>query len=343
MNRMKLHNHFFIILTVFGLSFGLSSCENDVDLFGDIEESPVVYGLLSSSDTAQYIRLERSFADPLVGAVTLAKDENSVYFMDASVDLINAATSERFSLASVNAVDEGYVRQEGDFLTDPNYLYKIASDQIDLSPEVIYNLEVKKGENIIATSSTQVLDNSKFRSPAISQGVARIAFENKKFTTIRWSRVDNASSYAISFDFVIRENDIMSGDKETIELRWDATSLLNDKGGTNTSQDVDLAGQSFFDFLDAQFDPEANITRQLLKLDIRVTTFGAEIGQYLDVINANSGITSAQEVPSFTNIEGGYGLFSSTNKVVLEDLSLTPKTLDSLYNGSTTADLQFTP
>ena len=326
----------FFILTIW-------SCDNDVELFGDIDETAVVYGLLSSSDTAQYIRLERSFADPNTSAVVLAQDESQVYFSDAAVALIDQTNSQRFELTRVNATNEGFVRNPGDFLVEPNYLYKIRSSDINLEPGTAYVLEVLKGENMVATSSTLVLENSKWRAPSVSGGVARIGFENGDETTLRWARVENASSYAISFDIIVRENDIVNSTQEIFALRWNATNLVGDKGGTNSSQDLDLPGESFFNFIQSSFDPNPNVTRQILKMDIRVTSFGQEIGQYLDVINANAGITSAQEVPTFTNIEGGLGLFSSTNETELEDLSLSSRTLDSLYEGSITGDLQFTP
>ena len=319
------------------------ACDNDVELFGDIEETPVVYGLLSSSDTAQYIRLERSFADPNTSAVVLAQDESQVYFTDAEVALIDQSNDQRYVLSRVNATNEGFVRNPGDFLVDPNYLYKIRSSEINLVPGTAYQLEVVKGENIIATSSTVVLEDSRWRSPAVSGGVARIGFENGEETTLRWARVENASSYALSFDMAIREFDFVNSTQTFFNLRWNATNLINDNAGTNSSQDIELPGASFFDFLAANFNPNPNVTRQILKLDIRVTSFGQEIGQYLDVINANAGITSAQEVPTFTNVDGGLGLFSSTNETVLEDLSLSPRTLDSLYDGSITGNLQFSP
>jgi hypothetical protein len=339
---MKSNLYSLLFLVCLALSAISISCNNDLDLFGEIQEQPVVYGLLSSSDTAQYIRLERSFADPVTSAVMLAKDENQVYYQDISVELINQDSEERTSLLRIDAKDDGYVRKEGDFLTDPNYLFKVPSTDIDLTEGVIFKLEILRSDQVIASAFATVLAESRFLSPS-SSGNSRIAFIPGDQTPVRWRKVPGASSYAISFDMIVQETDLTSGIKTPMELRWNATSLTSDNGSGNTTQDLELEGQSFFEFLQAQFDPEPNVTRQLLSIDIRVTSYGEEIGNYLDVINANAGITSAQEVPTYTNIENGLGLFSSTNETFLRDLNITPETVDSLYRGSTTRNLNFTP
>ena len=325
------------------LTLTILSCNDDLELFGEIQELPVVYGLISSSDSAQYIRVERTFADPITSAVLLAQDENQVYFSDLRVDLVNQADNSATTLTRVDAADEGYVRKTGDFLTNPNYVYKVLSSELDLTAGINYKLEVRKGDNIIAESNTSVLDESRFFAPALSGGIAKIGFIRNKETRIRWKKVLNASFYAISFDVVINERNVVSGTQELKMFRWDATPLVSDDGSTKQSQDLELSGQGFFDAFQANLDPVQDVTRQLIKLDVRVTTYGDAVGEYLDVINANSGITSAQEVPTFTNIDGGLGLFSSINETVLEDLAASTLTLDSLYNGTATADLRFTP
>ena len=339
---MKIQHIYFCIASIAGFLI-LSSCNNDVELFGDITELPIVYGLLSSSDSAQYIRVERSFADPSTSAVLLAQDENAVYFDDVVVDLINEDNDVRTTMARVDAAQDGYVRKEGDFLTSPNFVYKVLSNDIDLSAGTNYKLEVIKSDVVLASSSTKILAESQFFSPAVASGIAKIGFSNGKNTMLRWKRVPNASNYAISFDFTINERNIVSGSQEIKKFRWNATGLIADDQSASQSQSLSLDGQSFFQAIQSNLDPIQDVTRQLIQLDVRVTSFGDALEEYLEVINANSGITSAQEVPTFTNIEGGLGLFSATNETLLLDLAPSPNTLDSLYDGGTTANLRFTP
>ncbi len=320
----------------------MMSCNNDIELFDEIIESPVVYGLLSSSDTSQYIRLERSFADPNTSAVNLAKDANAVYYENATVELIDP-NEQRFTLQRVNAVDEGYVRKPGEFLTDPNYLYKIASDEINLQQGEVYSLEVIDETGVIARASTQVLDTSRVRVPVLSGGIRRINFTLSDKTNIRWVRVEGAINYAISFDVKVNERNLQAGTNTILDKRWNATGLVSDATGSTQSQNLELLGDEFFSFIASEFDENPNVERQLIQLDIRITSYGDEIGQYLDIINANSGITSAQEVPIFTNIENGYGLFSSTSETVATNLAVSDQTLDELYNGEITGNLSFTP
>jgi|GEM_PF-309744 len=321
--------------------FALSACNNDLVLFDEIIESPVIYSLLAVSDTAHYVRLERTFADETRSAVELAQDENAVFYQDVTVELIDE-NDVRFVLNRINAVDDGYVRKPGDFLTDPNVLYKINADDINLRPNETYDVEIKREDDILASSSTVVLEDSRIRIPVLTNGARRLSFSLTQPTPIGWFKVESASSYAISFDFVIRERNLNTGVNEDIMLRWDATSLI-DETGSGSSQTADLDGTSFYQFLSSRLDVDPNINRQMINISLRITSYGSEIGAYLDIINANAGITSAQEVPVFTNVEDGFGLFSSINETVAQGVSLTNASLEELYDGDITDALNFTP
>ncbi len=327
---------FFSVLAL-SAYFLFSSCSNDLELFGEIVERPVVYGLLSTTANDQYIRLERSFADPETSAVVLAQDANHVYFENAQVELQDELGG-RFVLQRVDAIDEGYVRRPGDFLTSPNYLYKIGSEEIGLEGGKTFRVIVIKDEEEIATASTKTLGSARFLSPGVTKRISIVAEE---FTRIRWQTIPDASSYALSFDFEISEVDLGSGLTTVKKFRWDASTLISVQNVNSSDQDFLLEGNQFFQFLADNLEPQTNIERKLSKLDIRLIAFGAEIGDYLDVLNANSGITSAQEVPTYTNVIGGLGLFSSTTEILSENLVLGSKMIEELINGSITGNLSF--
>ncbi|MEZ5030008.1 MAG: hypothetical protein R2787_01275 [Saprospiraceae bacterium] len=73
MKRMAVFAGILMMLT-------LVSCDNELDLVSDWKEIPVVYGFLSRSDTAQYIRVEKAFLDPATSAFVIAKNPDSLYF-----------------------------------------------------------------------------------------------------------------------------------------------------------------------------------------------------------------------------------------------------------------------
>lgn len=330
------------IYTFLFLALGLccfTSCNDDLELFGDIKETPVVYGLISVSADQQYIRLERSFADPETSAVVLAKDENTVYFDDVTAVLVDE-NDNRYPLTRVNAVDEGYVRRAGDFLTDPNYLYKVGSE-LTLVPDETYRIEISKNEELLASGSTICVGESNVRRPTLAAGQRRINFFPGQLTDVAWRKVDNVSNYRVLFEITVLENNSSTGQGDTKVLRWSATSFLRSTISSNTVQSTNIPGESFFSFLAGQLEENPDITRQIARIDLFVESYGNEIGNYLDIINANSGVTSAQEVPNYTNIENGLGIFSSSSVVVAEGVIMTDPTISELTTGDITKDLNF--
>lgn len=327
-------------LFILGAIFMLSACNDDLELFGDIKETPVIYGLISLTADQQYIRLERSFADPNTSAIMLAQDENAVYFQGATVEIIDE-NNTRYPLTRVNGTDEGFVRQPGDFLTEPNYLYKIGQDQLQLEGNKTYRIEVRKEDALLASGSTVCVAESNIRRPTLAAGQRRISFFPGQLTDVAWRKVDNVSTYRVLFNFTVLENNSATGESGVKELVWPATGFVRHALSGNVVQSVDIPGESFFSFLAGQLTADENISRQLASLDIRVECYGTEIGNYLDIINANSGITSAQEVPNYTNIENGLGIFSSTSMVRANGLIMSNPTTTELTTGSITGPLNF--
>jgi len=97
------------------LVFLLSACDNELNVIEDRKDIPVVYGFLTASDTAQYIRLEKAFVDPTTSALDLAKIPDSLYYDDelVTVEITDEDTDETYRLVRVDGNNEGYVRDEG--------------------------------------------------------------------------------------------------------------------------------------------------------------------------------------------------------------------------------------
>ena len=69
----------FIAVVTGGIFY--SFCSNDIDLTSEWKDIPVVYGLLSKSDTANYIRVEKAFIDNEKSALDLAQIPDSCCFL----------------------------------------------------------------------------------------------------------------------------------------------------------------------------------------------------------------------------------------------------------------------
>ncbi len=68
---------------------------------------------------------------------------------------------------------------------------------------------------------------------------------------------------------------------------------------------------------------------------------GVEFLDYLRISDANLGITSANQVPVYTNISDGFGIFASRSYVSESDISLSAVSRDTLADGIYTKHLNF--
>ncbi|TVQ43139.1 MAG: DUF4249 family protein [Saprospirales bacterium] len=315
------------------LSFVLISCSNDFDLFTEREVIPVVYGLLSTADTIQYIRIERAFLDKNKSAFLVAGEPDSIYFDDIRVILTDPITNEEFELERVNLADKGLIRDEGFFPADPNYVYSIHSEIINLKGGEFYVLKVFKEDELLARSDARVIPDLILRSPTNVQNSINLQGAFRR--TIRWDQAPGAEFYNLRFFIRYDERNAENGgDFEPKMVVWNIASRTDN----NT---IRISGDEFLEFLGNAIDENPGVLRRFRAIDIRIDAGGEELANYVNVALANTGITASQEVPIYTNIEGGLGVFSSINYLEAPDFILTSEALDSLINGRFTANLNF--
>lgn len=314
------------------LSLVLSSCSNDFDLFTEREVIPVVYGLLSRADNTQYIRLERAFLDENRSAFLVAGEPDSVYFDNARVILIDPVSNEEFELERVNVSDQGVIRDEGFFPVDPNYLYAISSDVINLRSGQVYRLEVIDGEEVIARSDARVIPDLIIRAPQSGQ---LLNYQGTFQRAIRWDVTPGVEFYNLRFFIRYDERQIENGgDFVPKEVVWNVAR--------RTQNNIfRIRGNEFLEFLGNAIEENPNVVRRFRAIDIRLDAGGEELFNYVNVGLANTGITASQEIPIYTNIEGGLGIFSSVNHLTVPDFILHPEALDSLIGGRFTDKLNF--
>jgi hypothetical protein len=320
------------ILTILLIVF--SSCSNEFELFDEKEDIPIVYGLLSSSDTAHYIRVERAFADPNGSALDIAMIPDSLYYNNAGVSILNVQTGQEFVMSRVDGNQEGYVRNQGVFAQAPNYLYKLHSSLIDLVPGNEYEFRLNRGETkALVTATTIVLEDPLVTRPTSS---ARIDFDYILPFTVKWRLPDGGKISDVRLIINYEETDMdQSGNPTTSHsLTWFVGRNLD-------TDEIERPGIEFYSFLANSLVADQNIIRDFDGIDVVVDVGGQEILDYIRVGQANIGITSSQDIPTYTNLSEGFGLFSSISSGSRFGISLTTESRDSLENGFITKDLNF--
>ena len=115
----------------------------------------------------------------------------------------------------------------------------------------------------------------------------------------------------------------------------------NNSGGLAPQITTTVGGSRFFEFLAANIDASTGLARIFQNIDIIIDAGGQEIFDYINIGQANTGITSAQAIPTYTNLSTGKGVFSSRNRIVFPEYNIDGEARDSLRDGSITKDLNF--
>lgn len=319
------------IWSIFLLVFTMYSCGNEFDLIEETKDIPIVYGIIDLMDTAQYIRVERAFVDPNISALDLAMDPNNLYYENLDVTLIR--DGQEYNLIKIDGDAEGLPRREGIFAQSPNTLYKIDSNEIPLNSGDQVELRINRMDTFaMVTASTTLVESGKITRPTVT---GSMDFDYIQPTNISWIAGDNAGFYDLSVVVNYLERDMtVPGPFEQKSIQWDVINNTEEK-------DILVDGIKFYDFLAGNMEVNETLVRRFLNLDVVLYSGGEEIRDYIRIGQANLGITSSQDIPTFTNLSEGRGLFSSRTSVAREAVPITGRSLDSLVQGQITKALNF--
>lgn len=329
-----------LTFSVLAIAFLVISCDNTLDIIEPSGDIPIVYGFLSPNDSIQLIRLERAFVDANTSALELAKDPAQLFYDEnTTVILRSEGTGIEYSLDRVDGTTIGYVRDSGIFPETPNILYTILTDDIDLTGEdETFTLEIQRpGDVDLVTAQTKIVGESRIIRPIETNPV--LDFSEVSPTAFKWRTGENAKVY----DLYLRANyqeRIAGEDWVNKSVLWVmATDIID-----NVNQSVQEYLQdapAFYSFISREIETDPTKIRRFVNLDLVVNGGTAELLEYQRVANANLGITSTQDVPTFSNISAGRGIFASTYTTVMEGIRLANPSKDSIISGRFTKDLNF--
>lgn len=317
-----------------------SSCDNTLDPFEPARDIPVVYGFLSVQDTAHYIRVEKAFLDEERSAFEIAQIPDSIYYSNITVQLEDVADGEIYTLERVAGENEGYPREMGVFASEPNYLYKIKLEGDDqLQADRQYRLILDRGGNLpLVTATTRTIGDVSVRQP--NSNFVRLVMTST--INLRWEYPEQARLFDIFVRFVYLEENADGQLEEKVFLWKVASAEKTEEGSIDAQKQIDLSG--FYEALGNELEsgPQRTIPQEDY-MGFQINAFGFELAEYLELFNVNSGLTSAEVLPVYTNLEGDQALGIFSSRFSLEDNSfeINAASLDSLRNGRFTSDLGF--
>lgn len=321
------------------LVFSCLSCETNFTLAGPWKDIPVVYGWLSLQDEDHYIRVEKAFLEPGGNAEDIAQIPDSLYY-DPSVQVFleKVNSGQRYVLERIDGQERGLVREDGPFATSPNILYTIPAETIQLRGGERIRLLIDRGAGLDpVTGETRILDDLVLRE---NNPVSPVHMSYDRQVTFVWNVGEAARIFNVQLIIRYRETDSRNGSSEEKELSW---VLSDDLVRTEDAARVSLSimGEEFYAFLGDNLDANPALQRDFLGMDFQVIAGGEEFLEIKTISEANSGLTSAQAIPFYTNLSEGRGIFSSRSTAVRPGLQLTGLSLDSLREGRYTRNLGF--
>ncbi|MBL4715578.1 MAG: hypothetical protein JKX95_03005 [Bacteroidia bacterium] len=323
-----------------------TACESDIDINDDWEEVTIIYGLLDPSDSVQYIKVNKAFLGE-GAAYGYAAVHDSIYHQDSIEVTLTAWDGNSKKKEIILLQDRSIPKDSGSFSYPDQILYRTPpGDTLDSNYE--YELTVTRVEKdeLVATAKTKLIKDFQISTPSVvSTATIGFADQNKyKLYNVSIVAAENGRLYELVVRFNYKEVDILSGDTTLHSLDWQAFSKVKAKnelldGIENISKKID--GKLFYYLVNSSIQENANVIRIASTLDFMFFVGGEELSTYIDVNNAQVGLTTIKVKPEYTNVDGGLGIFSSRFQKILRNKELSDYSIDSLACGSITGKLGF--
>ncbi len=337
--------HVFLTMSVlFGF---LASCSTDVDLYADYKDIPVIYGLLNAAEDTNYVRINRAFSgsnDNHINAHDVALIADSCNYpgkLRAYIVEYKQGFGNTFQpTGDTLTLDTTTIRNKAEgFFYAPNQKVYFTTDKYKFTnnsshSQYLYKLVIHKGNDTI-TAKTGVVGGTDFKIATYSLNFKAEPSDN--FGKIKFTAADNAVFYNMEFVFTYHES-INGGPMVDKQVSYPCGSKsIDELSVENSLYYFTYSDNILFNLLEDAIGADTvydinhpNVVRSFDKypIQIKLSAGGDELYNYIQV-NSQSGFS--QTVPDYTNVNGGYGVFSSRINLA-KDVQISSGTQKDLYS-----------
>ena len=305
-----------VLITLFALAAGFHACSTDVDIYADYKDITIIYGLIDPNLDTNYIKINRAFLGPGDANEIAMISDSSNYprKLDSKIIVSRASlTSNHFEKIREYALDTSTIhdKQLGTFY-GPDQLVYYTTGRIFTNDERYkyqYELQVDRGDTLINAFTGVVGGKNVYMVPGLLNFSS-----HSELGKLKWTECPNATLY----DILIRFHYAEIG--PTIDTIWHVVDCYSRTAVESTlplehgMYVMNYPCSSLFNSLAMEMGDDTlklNVERIFMEPSIEVvlSAGGDELNNYIMVNGSNSSIV--QNIPEYTNINGGYGVFSS--------------------------------
>ena len=328
------------------LFFVFTSCKNTFNIAADWKEIPVVYGLLDADSSVQYIKIEKAFLDQHLSALQMAANPDSMYYhetLNVKIDGYDIYgnlkdRNEVFKLVNGDTLKPALTKAPGIFASSPNLFYILKKK---LNANYTYYLTVTKADgSILTTSSTNLVGSSTMLVSSPLSLLYRGDYNPKVQAAFNGGA--NAVYCDVTLRFRYSEKDLTTSVlmHRYLDLPLFTHLAINPLTLVPEPQPT-FDGRALYEFLAQEIPVNSNMQRTFEGIDFLIFGVNQNSVNYVNVQNAQAGITSGTAQLDYSNIKNGMGIFASRATKIFPNYALEAKTLDSLKMGRYTYNLGF--
>lgn len=303
---------YFSLLLIASAFFSFQSCNEDVNLVGDFEETAIVYGLLDQADSVHYVKITRAFIGP-GDAIQIAAIPDSNYFdnVEATIkEYIGGTLQRTWTLNDTIVTNKD---ENGIFYAPEQKLYYFETPpSTPLNPTATYKLHIDVNNGAFeVTAETQLVTG--MTCSASSQNFPFRFADNPGDYRSTAVGVTAGNSYQINTKLIANYVDWVGTAATSKSFTW---NLGEFEVTPNSTQNFLANGETFYNLMKSSCSAgsPAVTKRTFSSFDVIVTGGSEELYNYILVNKPSSSL--AQTKPTYTNLTAtnGHdviGIFSS--------------------------------
>jgi hypothetical protein len=312
-----------LLLLVSILAF--QSCNEEVDLIGDFEETAIVYGLLDKADSVHMVKINRAFIGP-GNSIEIAAIPDSNYF-----DNLVVTVEERFNgtLLRTWTLEDTIVTNKdetGIFYAPEQKLYYFKTPpSTPLLDGARYKLNVDVNNGAFEVTAETAIVSGLTCAASTQNFQFRFALNPSDFRSTSVG-VTTGNSYQVNTTLTTNYREWIGTTFEDKSFDW---TLGEKETNPNLNINFTANGETFYNLMRSSCSSSSPLVdkRTFLSFDVVITAGSEELYNYILVNKPSSSL--AQSKPTYTNLTATndhavIGLFSSRQTLRINKPFYTP-------------------